>query len=146
MKQIVIGKKVKMDQIFTDEKIVPVTLVNIDNPAAVEDFKAGERVKISGISKGKGFQGVVKRHGFHGGPKTHGQKNRLRAPGSIGTTDPQRVFPGRKMAGRMGSQKIALKRVLVVDWSKETGILALKGALPGAPGGKIKIYLPENKK
>lgn len=145
MKQIVIGKKIKMDQIFTDENVVPVTLVNIDNPTAAGDFKTGERVKISGISKGKGFQGVVKRHGFRGGPKTRGQKDRLRAPGSIGTTAPQRVFPGRKMAGRMGNQKIALKRVLVVDWNKETGILALKGALPGAAGGKIKIYLPKNK-
>lgn len=143
---MIIGKKIKMSQIFTDENVVPVTLVNVDNSAAAGEFKIGEQIKVSGISKGKGFQGVVKRHGFGGGPKTHGQKNRMRAPGSIGPTHPQRIFPGRKMAGRMGGQKITLKKSFIVDWNKETGILALRGALPGAPGSKIKIYLSEDKK
>ena len=66
----------------------------------VSGFKEGDKVRITGVSKGRGFQGVVKRHGFHGGPKTHGQKNRLRAPGSIGSTAPQKNFSRRKKAGR----------------------------------------------
>lgn len=145
MEQLVTGKKIKMSQIFTDEDVVPVTLVYVESPAEL-DFQVGERVKISGISKSKGFQGVVKRHGFAGGPKTHGQKNRWRAPGSIGPTAPQRVFLGRRMAGRMGGRRITLKNVRIIDWNKDTKVLAVKGALPGAPGSKINIHLPTNKK
>ena len=105
----------------------------------VSVFKEGDKVRISGVSKGRGFQGVVKRHGFHGGPKTHGQKNRLRAPGSIGSTAPQKVFPGRKMAGRMGSDRVTIKNLKVVAIDTEKNILMVKGAVPGARGGLIEI-------
>src|SRR5664279_2037162 len=79
-------------------------------------FKPGDIVEVSGTSKGKGFAGVVKRHGFRGGPKTHGQSDRERAPGSIGqTTTPGRVYRGKKMAGRMGSDTVTLKNLTVMD-------------------------------
>ncbi len=102
-------------------------------------FKEGDVVRVTGISKGRGFQGVVKRHGFGGGPKTHGQKNRLRAPGSIGSTAPQKVFPGRKMAGRMGNDRITIKNLKVAGIDAEKSILMIKGAVPGARGGLIQI-------
>ena len=105
----------------------------------VTAFKEGDVVRVTGISKGRGFQGVVKRHGFGGGPKTHGQKNRLRAPGSIGSTAPQKVFPGRKMAGRMGSDRVTIKNLKIAGIDADKNILMIKGAVPGAIGGLIQI-------
>lgn len=105
----------------------------------VSVFSEGDLVKISGLSKGRGFQGVVKRHGFAGGPKTHGQKNRLRAPGSIGSTAPQRVFPGRRMAGRMGNDRVTVKNLLIAGVDKENNMLMVRGAVPGARGGLLEI-------
>jgi large subunit ribosomal protein L3 len=101
-------------------------------------FSTGEDVTITGISKGKGFQGVVKRHGFKGGKRTHGQSDRERAPGSIGSgTTIGRVFKGKKMAGRMGSDTVTIKNLEVVDVADDS--LGLKGVLPGVPGGLIII-------
>ncbi len=101
-------------------------------------FKKGEQVTVAGISKGKGFQGVVKRHGFHGGPKTHGQSDRWRAPGSIGQgTTPGRVFKGKKMAGRMGGDRITVKGLKIVE-VRDDGLL-IKGLVPGAKGGLLEI-------
>ena len=96
-------------------------------------FEVGQKVDISGISKGKGFQGVVKRHGFAGvGQSTHGQHNRLRAPGSIGAASyPARVFKGMKMAGRMGNEKITIQNLKVLKVVKEKNLLVLKGSVPG---------------
>lgn len=105
----------------------------------VDAFVEGEKVTITGVSKGKGFQGVVKRHGFSGGPRTHGQKNRLRAPGSIGATAPQRVLLGKKMAGRMGADKITLKNLEVVKIDKDNNLLMVKGAIPGSRGSLVAI-------
>lgn len=105
----------------------------------VSQFQEGDKIKISGLSKGRGFQGVVKRHGFHGGPKTHGQKDRLRAPGSIGATAPQRVMPHRKMAGRMGQERTTLKNSKIVGVDKENNILMIKGAVPGMKGTILEI-------
>ncbi|MEK7195347.1 MAG: 50S ribosomal protein L3 [Patescibacteria group bacterium] len=105
----------------------------------VDSFKEGDLVMVSGLKKGKGFQGVVKRHGFGGGPKTHGQKNRFRAPGSIGSTAPQRVFPGRKMAGHMGAERETVKNLKIVGIDKDNGFLFIKGAVPGARGGLLEI-------
>ncbi|MGB9848082.1 MAG: 50S ribosomal protein L3 [Minisyncoccia bacterium] len=102
-------------------------------------FQEGEKIKISGTSKSKGFQGVVKRHGFHGGPKTHGQKNRLRAPGSIGATHPQHVPKGRKMAGRMGGERITLKNVKIAKIINDKNIICVKGAVPGKKGDLVEI-------
>ncbi len=105
----------------------------------VIQFNDGDKVKVSGLNKGRGFQGGVKRHGFHGGPKTHGQKNRYRAPGSIGATAPQRVMPGRKMAGRMGQERTTIKNLEVVGIDKENNILMIKGAMPGMRGTLLEI-------
>lgn len=106
---------------------------------AVSAFKEGDIVRVSGLSKGRGFQGVVKRHGFGGGPKTHGQKNRYRAPGSIGSTAFQRVVPGRRMAGHMGNVRITVKNLKVVQVDAEKNFIYLQGAVPGARGGIIEI-------
>ncbi|MBI1838682.1 MAG: 50S ribosomal protein L3 [Candidatus Colwellbacteria bacterium] len=130
------GRKLKMSQLFKDEKVVPVTLIGVDTEGS---FEPGDFVKVAGTSKGRGFQGVVKRHGFHGGPKTHGQKNRQRAPGSIGSTAPQRVIPGMKMAGRMGGNKVTLRKMKVVEIDKINKIIFLKGAVPGTRGSKVSI-------
>ena len=105
----------------------------------VSVFKEGDLVKVSGTMKGRGYQGGVKRHGFHGGPKTHGQKNRFRAPGSIGSTAPQRVLPGRRMAGHMGDTRITVKNLLVVGVDADKNMLLLRGAVPGAINGVLEI-------
>lgn len=105
----------------------------------VSTFVVGDKLRVTGFEKGRGFQGVVKRHGFHGGPKTHGQKNRHRAPGSLGPTAPQRVVPGKKMAGRMGNDKVTLRNVKVVSVDKENNIIAIKGQAPGSRKGILLI-------
>lgn len=103
-------------------------------------FRKGDAVKVSGTSKGKGFQGGVRRHGFHGGPKTHGQSDRHRAPGSIGAgTTPGRVYKGKRMAGHMGNEKASLKNLEVVSVDKENNFLLIKGAVPGPVGGLLTI-------
>ncbi len=113
----------------------------------VDVLKPGDKVKVTGVTKGRGFQGVVKRHGFGGGPKTHGQKNRFRAPGSIGSTAFQRVVPGRRMAGHMGHDQVSIKGLTVVEVDAENNILKLKGAVPGPKGGLLKIQrVSSNKK
>jgi large subunit ribosomal protein L3 len=104
-------------------------------------FNPGEIVKVSGISKGKGFQGVVKRHGFAGFPATHGTKHGLRAPGSIGSAFPQRVFKGKKMAGRMGGDRVTVKGLEIVQVDKDNNLLAVKGALPGRKGTLLEIVV-----
>jgi large subunit ribosomal protein L3 len=137
----IIGQKIKMDQIFTETTVIPVTWVSVDLPEDAAEISVGGLVKIIGVSKGKGFQGVVKRYNFKGGPATHGQKNRHRARGSSGPTAPQRVIPGMRMAGRMGGDKKTLKRLKVIEWSAENKMMALKGSIPGRRGSRIKIYI-----
>ena len=102
-------------------------------------FAPGDKVNVIAISKGKGFQGVVKRHGFHGGPKSHGQKDRHRAPGSIGSSFPEHVFKGKRMAGRMGGDRVTVKNLEVVEVDSENDLIALKGAVPGRRGTLIMI-------
>ncbi len=99
----------------------------------VDFFKEGEFVDVSGVSKGKGFQGVVKRHGFGGvGQATHGQHNRLRAPGSIGAASyPARVFKGMRMAGRMGGDNVKVENLRVVKVVADKNLIVVKGAVPG---------------
>lgn len=196
--KFILGKKLKMTQVWNGDKVVPVTLIqagpikitqvrtkdndgyeavqvgfdatakHINKPLKghlkdlgdfrtlkefriqnteykvgdildVSQFIEGDKVKVSGLNKGRGFQGVVKRHGFHGGPKTHGQKNRLRAPGSIGATAPQRVLPGLRMAGRMGQERVSIKNLQVAGIDKENNILMVRGAVPGMKGTLIEI-------
>lgn len=105
----------------------------------VSVFEEGDKIQVSGISKGKGFQGVVKRHGFHGGSRTHGQKHSEREPGSIGSTGPQRVFKGVKMAGRMGSDRITVKNLKVLKIDKDNSQILVSGALPGKRGTLLEI-------
>lgn len=105
----------------------------------VRQFKEGDVVKVSGVSKAKGFQGVVKRHGFHGAPKTHGTKHAHRQPGSIGATWPQRVIKGRRMAGRMGGERVTVRNLKVVKVDPEKQLIALKGGVPGRRGTLVEI-------
>ncbi|KKR88856.1 MAG: 50S ribosomal protein L3 [Candidatus Wolfebacteria bacterium GW2011_GWA1_44_24] len=196
--KFILGKKLKMSQIWKNDKVIPVTMIKagpitvtqiktkekdgyeaaqigfdlskkkINKPLTghlknlgnfkclkefriknselkigdildINQFQEGEKVKVSGLSKGRGFQGVVKRHGFFGGPQTHGQKNRLRAPGSIGSTAPQRVMPGRKMAGRMGSERVTVKNLEIATIDREKNILMLRGAVPGTKETILEI-------
>ena len=104
-------------------------------------FIEGEYVDVSGISKGKGFQGVVKRHGFSGvGDSTHGQHNRLRAPGSLGASSwPSRVFKGMRMAGRMGGNKVKMINLQIMKIVKEKNLILVKGSVPGPNGSYIII-------
>ena len=107
--------------------------LKIGDTINVSHFIEGEFVDVSGISKGKGFQGVVKRHGFAGvGQSTHGQHNRLRAPGSIGAASyPARVFKGMRMAGQTGNSKVTVQNLKVLKVVPEKNLLVLKGAVPG---------------
>jgi large subunit ribosomal protein L3 len=106
----------------------------------VSIFSVGQRVDVTGTSKGRGFAGVVKRHGFRGGPKTHGQSDRHRAPGSIGSTStPGRVFKGMRMAGRMGGERVTVQNMEVVQVDPERNLLLVKGSIPGANGGLVLI-------
>lgn len=123
------GLKIKDVKYFVGAPIDPMVM-----------FKKGDKIIVSGTSKGKGFQGVVTRHGFKGGSKTHGQSDRERAPGSIGqTTTPGRVFRGKRMAGRMGSDRVTLKNIEVLDVTSEG--LMVKGAVPGAKNGLLEIKI-----
>lgn len=180
----ILGKKLKMTQIWKDGKVLPVTVVHAEpnkvsalrtnekngyesvqvsigraqkefrnrraNPvdiskfavgdkATVAAFKEGDKVRVSGYMKGRGFAGVVKRYNFAGGPKTHGQKNRHRAPGSIGSTAFQRVVPGRRMAGHMGTTRVTIKNLVVAEIDTKKNLIFLRGAVPGARGGMLEI-------
>jgi len=103
-------------------------------------FEEGDRVKVTGRSKGRGFAGVVKRHGFRDGPKTHGQSNRLRSPGSIGASSaPSRVWKGQRMAGRMGNERKTVKNLQVLQVDAERNLLVVQGAVPGPRNGVVWI-------
>lgn len=174
----ILGKKLKMTQIWKDGKVVPVTVIvaepnkvvlmrtkekdgyeavqvslgktkrefradvakfNIGDSVDVSGFNEGEKVRVSGVTKGRGFQGVVKRHGFGGGPKTHGQKNRYRAPGSVGSTAFQRVVKGRRMAGHMGMDRVTVKNLVIAGIDKEKNLIFLRGAVPGMKKTMVEI-------
>ncbi len=108
--------------------------------SATEVLKVGDIVHVQGTSKGMGFQGVIKRHGFAGGGDTHGSGFH-RAPGSIGTSAwPSRVVKGKKMPGRMGNATVLKKNVIVIDIRAEENVVLLKGPVPGAQNGLLKIF------
>ncbi|OGD67647.1 50S ribosomal protein L3 [Candidatus Campbellbacteria bacterium RIFOXYC2_FULL_35_25] len=113
--------------------------VKVGDKIDVSSFKEGEEVVVSSISKGKGFQGVVKRHNFSGGPRSHGQKHSERKPGSIGSTGPQKVFKGTRMAGRMGSDRVTVKNLEIVQIDKENNRILIKGAISGRRGTLVEI-------
>jgi large subunit ribosomal protein L3 len=175
----ILGKKMKMTQIWQGQNVVPVTAIlarpneikivrntkrdgyeavqvalgnkkcefkttatadlKVGSMIDVSQFSEGDKVKVSGTMKGRGFQGVVKRHNFGGGPKTHGQKNRFRAPGSIGSTAPQRVTKGRRMAGHMGMTRVTVRNLTIAKIDAAGNTLFVKGAVPGAIGGFLEI-------
>ncbi len=106
----------------------------------VEQFQVGDKVSLSGVSKGKGFQGGVKRWGFKGGPKSHGQSNKFRAPGSIGqSSSPSRVFKGMNMAGHMGARKVTRRGSRIIPIDPEENLILVKGGAPGPRNGYIII-------
>lgn len=105
----------------------------------VTTFAVGDIVKVTATSKGRGFAGVVKRHGFHGSPATHGHKDQLRMPGSIGSTGPQRVFKGTRMAGQMGNSRVTVRGLEVMAVRPDSHELVVKGAVPGATAGIVRI-------
>ncbi len=111
----------------------------IGEALTVEQFEPGQRVKVSGVSIGKGFQGTIRRHGFGRGPMTHGSHN-VRAPGSIGASaDPARVFKGTRMPGRMGGGRVTQRRLEVVEVDAERNLLLLRGSVPGPKGGTVEV-------
>jgi large subunit ribosomal protein L3 len=106
----------------------------------VSIFKPGELVDVIGISKGKGFAGVVKRHHFAGGQRTHGQSDRLRAPGAISSgTTPGRIYKGKRMAGRMGGERVTTQNLTVIEADPARNLLLVKGTVPGAVNGLLLI-------
>lgn len=115
--------------------------LNVGDKLAVDTFGVGEKVVVSAISKGKGFQGVVKRHGFHGGPRSHGQKHSEREPGSIGGggRDGGRVAKGKRMAGRTGSDRITVKNLEILQIDAANNLMLISGAVPGRKGTLVEL-------
>lgn len=112
----------------------------------VDTFAVGDMVDVTGTSIGRGFQGVVKRHGFSGSPATHGHKDQLRMPGSVGAQEPQRVFKGTRMGGRMGGKATTTKNLTIVEVNAKNNLLKVKGAVPGACGALVTVQTAKNQK
>ena len=111
----------------------------VGESVSVESFEPGEKIKVSGISHGKGFAGTIKRHNFKRGPKTHGSHN-VRAPGSIGqSATPSRVFKGVRMAGRMGGKRVTQVGLVVHGIDSDRNLLLVKGAVPGPKNGFVEV-------
>ena len=114
---------------------------NLGEELKVNIFNEGEIVKVSGVSKGKGFAGVMKRHGFGGGRASHGKNSVMRKPGSVGAgADPSRIWKGKKMPGRYGGTRVTLKGLEILKVDTENNLLFVKGAVPGANNGLLTIY------
>ncbi|MCL4456931.1 MAG: 50S ribosomal protein L3 [Nitrospirae bacterium] len=120
-------------------KEFPMSGLNVGDMIKAENFNKGDIVTVSGVSKGKGFQGVMKRHNFKGGPDSHGSMFN-RAPGSIGASSfPSRVWKGIRMAGHMGSERVTVSNLTVVDVRPEQNIILIEGAVPGAANSILEI-------
>ncbi len=133
-------KGIRQLSFLREFRVDDVSSIKRGEPVDVSFLRPGDLVNISGISKGRGFAGVVKRHHFAGGPKTHGQSDRHRAPGSIGGgTFPGRVFKGMRMAGHMGSRKVTIGNLKVIEVEPARDLLLVSGAVPGARGGLLII-------
>ncbi|HUX93385.1 MAG TPA: 50S ribosomal protein L3 [Ignavibacteriaceae bacterium] len=117
------------------------TEFKIGDEIKVDLFAEGEKIKVKGKSKGKGFQGVMRRHGFGGvGGTTHGQSDRLRAPGSIGASSyPSRVFKGQRMAGRMGYENVTVSNLKIIKILLEQNLILVKGAVPGSINSYVEL-------
>lgn len=179
MKKFILGKKLGMSHVFSENgKVTPVTVI-LAEPMSVSQirtqekdgypavqlgnskkkkelrgqaeetklgdiidvsvFSIGDSVKVSGLSKGKGFQGAMKRHGFHGMPASHGHKHVKRHVGSIGQRFPQHTLKGLRMAGRMGGDRVSVRGLSVVSIDKENNLLAVNGAVPGRKGTILEV-------
>jgi large subunit ribosomal protein L3 len=113
--------------------------LTVGEEVTVESFEVGQVVKISGLSKGKGFQGTIKRHNFHAGPKSHGSHN-VRAPGSIGASaTPSRVFKGIKGPGRMGGGRVTQRGLTIVELIPGDNLMLVRGSVPGPKGGTVEV-------
>jgi large subunit ribosomal protein L3 len=134
--QVAVNKKLFRELRFSQQPDLKVgDLIKLD-----QVFQVGDKVKVSGLSKGRGFAGVIKRWGFAGGPRTHGQSDRERAPGSIGQrTDPGRVWKGKKMPGHFGQTTISVKNLKVVAVDAANNILQVSGTIPGSRRTLVKI-------
>jgi large subunit ribosomal protein L3 len=111
----------------------------VGDTVTVEDFEAGQQVKVAGTGVGKGFQGTIRRHGFSRGPVSHGSHN-VRAPGSVGASaDPARVWKGMKMPGRMGGRRVTQRRAEVIQVDAENNLLLVRGGVPGPKGGTVEV-------
>ena len=127
---------------YKEFRVEDTTAFEVGKTIDATQFAAGDEVQVSGITKGKGFQGVVKRHGFAGGPRTHGQKHSEREPGSIGGGPGRaggRVVKGLRMAGRMGSDRVTVPHLKIVKIDAEKGEIYISGALPGRKGTVVEI-------
>jgi len=124
-------------------KLADVSAFNLGQTIDASIFTVGDKVQVSGVSKGKGFQGVVKRHGFGGGRRTHGQKHSEREPGSIGGAGRAggRVAKGMRMAGRMGSDRVTVKNLEVIAVDPVAGEMMIKGAVPGRRGTVLEVLV-----
>ena len=132
--------KVEPRRILREIRIDQAEGVTVGQEVKVDIFSVGEKIRVTGISKGLGFQGVVRRHKFRGGPKTHGQSDRMRAPGSVGSSSyPSRTFKGQRMAGRMGGEKVTIKNLVVVGVDVEKNLLLVRGAVPGKKNSYLTI-------
>lgn len=113
--------------------------MKVEKNLDISQFEVGDKVKVSGLTKAKGFQGVMKRHGFKGSAHSHGHKHDWRAPGSIGSSFPEHVLKGKRMAGRMGGKRASSKNLKVVYLDKEKNLIGVKGAVPGVSGRIVEI-------
>lgn len=139
------GAKSQVIREFRDNVVAEIAEGEASQPAlkvgddlTVEMFEVGDKVVVSGVSKGKGFAGTIKRHNFHRGPKTHGSHN-YRGPGSIGSGYPEHVFKGIKMAGQMGRQKVTIKNQKIAMIDAENNLIAVVGSVPGPKKGLVVI-------
>ena len=131
---------VSVKKILKEIAIDNVDGIDLGQSFGSDIFETGDLVTVSGISKGKGFAGHMKRHGFSGGRRYHGKNSVMRKAGSVGAgTDPSRIWPGTRMAGRMGNTKVSVKNLEVIRVEKDKNLLFIKGAIPGAKQGIIYI-------
>ncbi len=137
--QIGFGKSKQKPFRYLREFRGDISELKVGGKTDVSLFQEGDIVKVSGLSKGKGFQGGVKRWGFKGRGASHGVKHEARTLGSVGTSFPERVIKGKKMPGRMGNQRITVKNLKIIKIDKENNIIAIKGAVPGRKGTLLEI-------
>jgi large subunit ribosomal protein L3 len=132
--------QVEPQRILKEVKTIPADKAAVGQEIKVDLFSTGDKVRVTGISKGLGFQGVVRRHHFRGGPKSHGQSDRLRAPGSVGASSyPSRTFKGQRMGGRMGGERVTVRNLMVAGVDVEKNLLLLRGAVPGKKDSYLTI-------